>query len=104
MTTLRQLAEAWIQWHCETDDLRFEGGSSNTNKVMRAYVEAANPSAILDLLDTIDAQRKVIDAFHQNNFMSVRSEQNTLFDSVFSEIDEQFKNMERAFTHLEATK
>jgi hypothetical protein len=61
MTTLRQLAEAWIQWHCETDDLRFEGGSSNTNKVMRAYVEAANPSAILDLLDTIDAQRKLLE-------------------------------------------
>lgn len=50
---LRKLANEWIERECDEDDIRFDGGSTSINKLMRAYIAAANPAAVISLLDQI---------------------------------------------------
>lgn len=55
---LRKLANEWIERECDEGDIRFEGGSTSINKLMRAYIAAANPAAILSLLDRLEKAEK----------------------------------------------
>lgn len=57
---LRKLANEWIERECDEDDIRFDGGSTSTNKLMRAYVAAANPAAILELLDRVEKAERLL--------------------------------------------
>lgn len=55
---LRELANEWIERECDEDDIRCDGGSTSTNKLMRAYIAAASPAAILALLDRLEKAEK----------------------------------------------
>ena len=58
---LRALAAEWMDRELDVDDFRCEGGSTSINKLMRAYVSAANPSTVLTILYKLDAAQAEIE-------------------------------------------
>ena len=60
MTDLKTLAEEWKYRDCDIDDVSFSGGSTAINRLMREYVNAASPDAILKLLEERDRLREAL--------------------------------------------
>ena len=130
MTTLRQLAEAATPGEWANKEtrvyLRNLGGFDIRNApnavANAAYIAAANPAAILALLDTIDRQEAINKTLHRIAKDGVKRQQRKIqeleatidaqrklleqslisFESMhFADIDKAVKDIT---THLEATK
>jgi Ead/Ea22-like protein len=112
MTTLRQLAEAATPGPWETDDpyivMSVQDGKivylANTADLdcdiyqtehNAAYIAAANPTAILALFDTIDAQRKLLERAET----VLSASYGDFYDEIFEVVV-----LNEITAHLEATK